>query len=378
MFSTRLCDVLGTEYPILQSGMGGVAGPDLVAEVCNAGGLGILAGVLTPPEVLRAAIRAVRDRTDRPFGVNLLLLDEVRSPLDATTFDPDTIATVHRALAPLRTRLGLPLVEGGPRSVPALVRPCLDVVLEEGVAVLSCGLGDPGPALNAELHAAGVKVVVMVTNAADARTVEANGADVVIAQGVEAGGHRSHFTKPAPDRLPDVSTLALVGEVVDAVSVPVVAAGGIVDGKGLLAALALGADGVLLGTRFLLTRESTAPEPHKKRLLEAMGADTVLTDAVSGRYARLLRNELTQRLGAPGVPTLPFPSQIMLSADIRAAAESDDAEALPLWAGQAAGRLQDLPWAADVVADLVAGAIAVLDRDLPARLRRSASSARDA
>jgi nitronate monooxygenase len=165
--------------------------------------------------------------------------------------------------------------------------------------------------------------------------------------------------------------MALVPEVVDAVSVPVAAAGGIVDGRGLVAALALGASGVLMGSRFLLTRESIAPEAHKKRILEQRGDETIVTDTISGRYARVLRNDLTEGYHLSGAPVLPFPSQLLASADVRAAAEQqDDADHLPLWCSQAAGRLQDLPWAADVVRDTITEAIALLAHGLPTRVRR--------
>ena len=171
----------------------------------------------------------------------------------------------------------------------------------------------PDMELSARLHDAGIRVVVMVTNRDDAVQVEANGADVIVAQGWEAGGHRSHFTKPAGDRLADIGTLVLVPEVADAVEVPVVAAGGVVDGRGLVAALALGASGVLMGSRFLLTRESTAPEAHKKRLLEERGESTLVTDRLTGRYARVLRNTLTDHYDNAAAnlgEALPFPAAV--------------------------------------------------------------------
>ena len=212
----------------------------------------------------------------------------------------------------------------------------------------------------------------MVTNRDDAVQVEANGADVIVAQGWEAGGHRSHFTKPAGDRLADIGTLVLVPEVADAVEVPVVAAGGVVDGRGLVAALALGASGVLMGSRFLLTRESTAPEAHKKRLLEERGESTLVTDRLTGRYARVLRNTLTDHYdnaaGSLGEAP-PFPAAYLLNADIFAAAmNAGEAEHLPLWAGQSAGRLNDLPWAADIIREVVHEARDLLQRTLPERV----------
>ncbi len=160
------------------------------------------------------------------------------------------ISAVHETLNPVRAQFGLPAKSDRPPTIPDLVAPALEVIIDERVPVFSAGLGDPGVDLSGRLHEAGIRVMVMVTNRDDAVRVEANGADVIVAQGWEAGGHRSHFTKPGGDRLGDLGTLVLVPEVTDAVEVPVVAAGGVVDGRGLVAALALGASGVLMGSRF--------------------------------------------------------------------------------------------------------------------------------
>jgi nitronate monooxygenase len=369
-FETALCPVLGIEYPVLQSGMGGVAGPELAAEVSNAGGLGILAGTLTPPDKLRQDIRDLRERTDAPFGVNLLMMPELLHPVSTELLTDDEVAAAQSALTPMREALELPAKATRPRTVPALIDACLDVIIDERVPVFSVGLGDPGSAVVDRCHRAGIRVVAMVTSVADARTVAASGVDVVVAQGLEAGGHRSHFTKPAAATAGDVGTFALVPEVADAVDVPVVAAGGIVDGRGLVAALALGASGVLLGSRFLATRESMAPESHKKALLERTGAETLVTDLWSGRYARVLRNTFVERFEANGTPPLPFPTQLLANADVRAVAEQqNDAEYLPLWGGQAIGRIRDLPWAGDVVRDLVDEARRLLAGGLSERVR---------
>jgi nitronate monooxygenase len=254
--------------------------------------------------------------------------------------------------------------------VPDLIPAALDVVREERVPVFSAGLGDPGPDVVAACHQVGTRVVAMVTSVADARAVAASGVDVVVAQGLEAGGHRSHFTKPAVGTGADLGTLALVPEVVDAVAVPVVAAGGIVDGRGLVAALALGASGVLLGSRFLVTRESIASDAHKKALLEGSGVETAVTDTISGRYARALRNKLTESYAGSGAPVLPFPAQYLANADVRAAGEAQgDADYVALWGGQAVGRIQDVPWAGDVVRQLVDEARHLLGGGLAARVR---------
>ena len=345
--------MLGTEYPIIQSGMSGVAGPELAAEVCNAGGLGVLAGLLVGPDALRAAIDEIRSRTDRPFGVNLLLLPEIWDPQPADQLDTDLIARVHAVADRIRHDVGLEPLTEPPPTIPQLVDAALDVIVEERVPVFSAGLGDPGPDVTSRLHDAGIRTVVMVTNADDARRVAASGADVVVAQGAEAGGHRSHLEAPTDPDLDELGTFALLQEVVGAVDVPVVAAGGVVDGRGLVAALALGASGVLMGSRFLVSRESSAPEAHKKRLLEASGDETIVTAGLSGRQARAVRNRMTDAWA--GVPDpLPFPAQYIINTGVYDIGDArHDADLLPLWGGQGVGRLDDLPWAADVVAATV-------------------------
>ena len=364
---TELCDVLGIEYPIIQSGMGGVAGPELAAEVCNAGGLGVIAGLLTGPDELRTAIRELRGRTDRPFGVNLLLLPEVWDPQPTSGLEAELVEHVHAVANPLRAELGLEPLTERPPTVPQLVDAALDVIVEERVPVFSAGLGDPGADVTARLHEAGIRTMVMVTNSGDARRVVDGGADVVVAQGMEAGGHRSHFEVPPDGGSGDLGTFVLVPEVVDVVDVPVVAAGGVLDGRSLVAALALGAKGVLMGTRFLATRESMAPEAHKKRLIEGRGEETLVTAGLTGRAARVVQNTVSD-VWAGATDLLPFPAQFLVNADVFRLGESGhDPEHLPLWGGQVIGQIADLPWAGDVVADTVRQAVGLLDDGIEVR-----------
>jgi nitronate monooxygenase len=368
---TALCDLIGVEYPILQSGMGNVAGPDLVAEVSRAGGLGILAGLNVPPDELRTRIRHVRGLTDRPFGVNLWLHTELRPPADPATISDDRLAAVHAVLNRFRARLGLPPSSKRPGAVPDIIAAEIEVLLEERPAVFSVGLGDPGSELVAHCHERGIKVVAMVATVEDARTVEASGVDAVIAQGGEAGGHRSTWVKrPTPDAA-NVGAMALIPQVVDAVTVPVVAAGGIADGRGLVAALALGATGILLGTRFLATRESMAPEFWKKALLEREGDDTTVTDAISGLWLRALRNTYIEEYRAANAPVLPPLLQTRAASDvIEEAARRGDGEYFPMLAGQGVGLVRDLPGAGEVVETIVREARAVLAA-LPRRVQLS-------
>ena len=366
---TALCDLLGMEYPVIQSGMGSVAGPDLVAEVSRAGGLGILAGLNVPPEELRGRIRQVRELTDRPFGVNLWLHTELRPPADPATIADDRLAAVHAVLNGFRTQLGLPARSERPGAVPDIIAAQVEVILDERPAVFSIGLGDPGPDLVLRCRAQGIKVVAMVATVEDARVVVESGVDAVVAQGSEAGGHRSTWVKrPTPDAA-SVGTLALVPQIVDAVPVPVVAAGGISDGRGLAAALALGAVGILLGTRFVATRESMAPEFWKKSLLEREGDDTTITDAFSGLWLRALRNSYTARYQTSGAPVLPPLLQTWAAQDIvEEARRRGEGEYFPMLAGQGVGLIRDLPGAGEVVETIVREARAVLT-GLPRRVR---------
>jgi nitronate monooxygenase len=360
---TPLCDLLRIDVPILQSGMGRIAGPELVAEVSRAGGLGILAGLGLPPDELRRQIRRVRELTDRPFGVNLWLHEELQPPRRASQIAAPAVAAVQRTLNQFRDRLELPRTESEPAAFPDLIAEAIDALVDERVAVWSIGLGSPEPAIVERCHRAGVLVMAMVATVGDARTVSAAGVDIIVAQGAEAGGHRSTWRKPSSPAAAAVGTLALVPQVVDEVPQPVVAAGGIADGRGVVASIALGAQGALLGTRFVATRESLAPAMYKASLIAASSDDTTVTDAFSGLYARALRNRFIADYEASGAPVLPGLLQSKAAEDIyMAAASRGDREYYPMWAGQSAGMVADLPGAGDVVRAIAAEAEATLAR----------------
>lgn len=359
---TRLCDALSIELPLLQAPMAGVAGADLVAAVSNAGGLGILPGAVMSPEELRSQIRAVRSMTSRPFAANLLLHSALQPPVDPSTVPDDVTRRINAALNTLRTKLGLRLVTDRPPRIPDTLDAALDVILEERVPVFSIGLGRPTAAQMDRCRRAGAKVIAMAATVADAVELSAAGVDVIIAQGSEAGGHRSTWTKRPTAQHAAIGTLALVPQVVGAVGVPVVAAGGIVTGRGLVAALALGASGVLLGTRFIATRESIAPDFYKQRLLQASGDDTVITDAFTGLYARVLRNEFTESYASSGAPVFPPLTQYVALSDITAAsAARGTGDFYPMYAGQGSGAVRDVPPASDLIARTMAEARACLE-----------------
>jgi len=359
---TTLCDRLGIEHPIVQSGMGGVAGPDLVAEVSRAGALGVIAGLNLPADKVREAIRAVQAVTDRPFGVNLFMPDQLRPPVDPATLPEQTVEAVQGTLNAFRRRLGLPTTTERPPAVPDLIPASFEVILEERPRVFSIGLGNPEPAMVQRCHERGIAVMAMVTTVDDARTVERAGVDVIVAQGAEAGGHRSTWTKPASVESVSIGTMTLVPQVVDAVRVPVLAAGGIADGRGLVAALALGAAGVLLGTRFVASREAATPEFQKKTLLEAEAQATTLTDSITGLWARYVRNVYTSEYDASGAPVFPALLQSRAAQDIFGhAAKQADPAWFPMPTGQSVGLVHDLPGAAEIVERIVREARGVLD-----------------
>jgi nitronate monooxygenase len=334
---------------------GGWTTPELVSAVSNAGGFGVLAGARVSPDRLREDIRAVRARTDRPFGVNFLLAPPEQGNRD--------VVAVQRFLDRFREELGLPLGKYELSLPPSQLEEQIEVVFEERVPVLSTALGDPEN-LVGQAHAEGMLVVSMVTTVEEAVLVVERGADIVVAQGAEAGGHRSTFELGPDGEASLVGTLALVPQVVDAVGVPVAAAGGIVDGRGLVAALALGADGVQMGTRFLLARESGAHPAYRERLLAATEEDTVVTPVFTGRPARGLRNRYVDAYLSAGSDPLAWPLQSAAAGDIyRASQNADNGDYSPLLAGQGLRTLKEnARGAGEIVEGLVAEAVGVLSR----------------
>lgn len=360
---TPLCELLGIEHPVLQSGMRRIAGPELVTEVSRAGGLGVLAGLQVHPAELREAIRAVRAATDRPFGVNLWLHEALQPPVDPSTVSTTTVVAVQTELDTFRKRLGLPSQSAPPPPLPDLVAEGVEVILEERVPVFSVGLGDPGKELSERCKERGIRVMAMACTVDDARALERSGVEVIVAQGSDAGGHRSTWIKRSSPQSASVGTFSLVPEIVDSVSVPVVAAGGIADGRGIVAALALGAQGVLLGTRFVATLESRAPTFFKELIVNGGADATRVTDVFTGLYGRAIRNRFLDEYEASGAPVLPPLLQSAAAMDVYAAsAASGNPDYFPMFAGQSMGIIRDLPRAGDVVRDLVRDAEAVRAR----------------
>jgi nitronate monooxygenase len=336
---TRLTELLGVRYPIVQAPMAG--GPntvELASAVSEAGGLGSLAGAMLSPDALREEIRALRRLTQRPFAVNVF------APLPPSEPDPAAVEAVRRELDVHRERLGLSPRD--PVPPPAwTVENQLAVVVEERVPVLSFTFGIP-PLDGLD----DVLLMGTATSAAEAVELERAGAHAVVVQGAEAGGHRGTFLDSFEDGL--IGLVALVPQVVDAVEVPVVAAGGIVDGRGIAAALALGAAAVQLGTAFLFCPESGASAAWRHALRER---PTVVSAAYTGRPARGARTTFIEELEA-GPPSAPYEVQRGLTGDFRRL----DGYGWYL-GGQAARAARELP-AAELVKTLVAETAAALER----------------
>jgi nitronate monooxygenase len=310
--------------PIIQAPMaGGGDTPSLVSAVCNAGALGFIGAAYLAPVQIAGAAHAVREQTDQPFGINLFAPSPAPEPLG-------NLEAALRNVAPFFAEMGLPFP-----SLPAggayAFEDQLAAVLDSGASCFSFTFGLlPETAVQA-IKTRGIFLMGTASTVDEAEALEELGVDAVIAQGSEAGGHRATFDPRAKPDL--IGTMALVPQIIDAVKVPVIASGGIMDGRGIKAALALGAIAVQMGTAFLTCDEAGVPENYKRAILQARENDTRITRAFSGRPARGIVNRFMNEIGEEDI--LPFPLQNALTRPLRtAAAKQGKAEFLSLWAGQ--------------------------------------------
>ena len=308
MLHTPLCELLGIRYPILQGGMAWIATAELSAAVSEAGGLGILGGGNAPPDYVRDQIHRTRQLTDKPFGVNIPL------------FSP-------------------------------YVDEVVEVCIEEEVPVVATGAGNPA-LIMPRLKEAGIKVIPVVASVALARRVEQMGADAIVAEGMESGGH-----------IGDVATFPLIPQVVDAVKIPVIAAGGIGDGRGLVAALALGAMGVQMGTRFICTTECIAHDNYKQALVRARDRSTMTTGHSIGHPVRALRNPMTrkfqelERKGVTEEEIIEFGT-----GKLRLAVEKGDMKQGSVMAGQICGLIHEVLPVRELIEGMIAQAQEVIEQ----------------
>jgi nitronate monooxygenase len=347
----RLTDLLKIDHPILQSPMAGAATPELAAAVSNAGGLGALGSAEMTPDQVRAAAANLRQRTNRPFNLNFFVGE-------APVTDPAVLARTRDRLRPWFHRLGL----GEPPATLPDLGPGFDdqrlaLLLDMRPAVVSFHFGLPPPDAVQALKAAGITLLCTATTVAEALVLQAAGIDAIIAQGYEAGGHRGSHQPTDPAQ--GVGTLALVPQIVDAVRLPVIAAGGIGDGRGIAAAFALGAAGVQMGTAFLSCPEAGTDAPRRALLARATETDTMVTDAFSGRSARAFRSAYALAMEAAREP-LPAFRQMYGLTDPLIETGQDEIASFHLY-GQAARLNRALP-AADLLRCLVLETQAALAR----------------
>lgn len=305
--NTRVSELLGTKYPVIQGGMAWVAEYHLAAAVSNAGGLGIIGAASAPPEVVREQIREAKKLTDKPFGVNVMLLN------------PNAAEVAQ-------------------------------IVIEEGVKVVTTGAGNPGKFMDA-WKTAGVVVIPVVASVAMAKMMERGGADAVVAEGMESGGHIGAQT-----------TMTLVPQVVDAVKIPVIAAGGIADGRGVAAAFMLGAQGVQLGTRFVVAEESIVHPNYKERVIKARDIDSEVTGMSTGHPIRVLRNQMSREYLKMEKEGASFEELEQLTlGSLRKAVIDGDVVHGSLMAGQSAGLVKKEQSCREIVEEIMTEADALLN-----------------
>lgn len=331
----RLQTLFGIVHPVLQAPMAGASTPAMAIAVANAGGLGALGCASMTAQQVQAAATEVAAGTRGPVNFNFFVHQEP----DFARYDP---STMKAAMTPYYAELGLGEPVSPTLGAPAFDDAMLETLLACRPKVASFHFGLPKPHAIEALKQAGVKLVGNATTVAEARALEAGGMDAIVAQGAEAGGHRGAFLAPAHEN--DMGTMALVPLVVDAVRVPVIAAGGIFDGRGVAAALMLGAAGAQIGSAFLRTPESSVSLLHKQALAETPDNETKLTRLFSGRAARSIRNRLVRELAGHEGDAAPFPAQRSVIAPLaKAAADRGSADFMQLWSGQAGLRAEAAP-----------------------------------
>lgn len=307
MEKNPICELLGIKYPVFQGGMAWIADASLASAVSNAGGLGLIAAMNSNGEQLRAEIKKARELTDKIFGVNLMLMS--------------------------------PYIEEA-----------VDVVCEEKIKVVTTGAGSPAPYME-KLKGAGVKVIPVVASVPLAVMLERMGVSAVIAEGCESGGH-----------VGDTTTMALVPQVVDAVSVPVIAAGGIADGRGMAAAFMLGASGIQMGTRFLTAEECTVHPNYKEKVLKAKDRDTIVTGKSLGHPVRALKNRMTRDFAEKELDpkTTPDELEAMGAGALRRAAKEGDVKTGSIMCGQIAGLVKEEGTCKEIIEGIVSDAYKLL------------------
>ena len=352
--NTKLCQLFNIRYPIFLAGMAGGPGTvKLAAAVSNAGGLGTIGAAYMQPNDIRSAIHQIRKLTKNTFAVNLF----VTSNFDYTS----DISEVQSELNKFRKVLGIPLPKEEGITSTCIFDEQFGILIEEKVPVISTAFGLLTDQMIAQANALGIRVVSMVTSVQEALLAEQAGCDAIVAQGTEAGGHRGTFNVKDKPTGHNIGTFALVPQIVDQVNIPVIASGGIMDGRGLVASLVLGAQGVQMGTRFLTSIESGAHIFYQEKLLKSTEVSTVITSSFSGRPARGIKNEFIEHWENTSIEPLPFPIQNTMTRDIRnAAALQNNTDYMSLWAGQGLRMLTSGQGAVEIIEEILEVARAIL------------------
>ena len=375
---TKLCEMLGIEYPIIAAGMGPTfigektgAPVELVVAVSEAGGLGVLGGSGFTVDGLREAIQEIKAKTNKPYGVDLLLPQklDVGGGLGQQNIKELPLSMILKTLPKphqdwvkkVKDELQLPDVEIMVRMNTTTMRPleAVKVCIEGKVPLFCAGLGNPG-FMVAEAHANGVKVLGITGNTKNARRMAQSGIDLLVAQGYEGGGHTGR-----------IGTMALLPQAIDAAyPVPVLAAGGIGDGRGLAAALAMGCIGVWVGTRFLATTEAGALPINKKRIIDSTDEDTRVSKAYTGKTLRASYNKFHDLWDGSGLEPLPFPTQVLISSGLLTSfIEGQKDDYVGGLAGQISGLIKEIKPARQVLEEMVEEAVDILTRRLPESVR---------
>ncbi|MEO6283146.1 MAG: nitronate monooxygenase [Dyadobacter sp.] len=353
---TRITQLLGIRYPILLGPMGGgFSTPELLAAVSNAGGLGSLGAYTLTPEQLLLADQTIKSLTDKPYNVNLWVSDV--DP-ELASYSAESLEKVKALFKPYFDSLNIALPELD-QNIPSKFDKQLEVLFKIKPAVFSFIFGIPSAEILNEARRLGIKTVGAATTLDEALALEEAKVDAIVAAGFEAGGHRPSFLKPAQDSL--TGTFALIQQLKARIKTPVIAAGGITDGKGIAAALTLGADAVQLGTAFLVTNESNATALHKEALLSEGSNYTVLSKSLTGRLGRMVRNTISENVPNQ-TPVLPFPLQTRLISPLREAAMAQGrTDMINFWSGQNPVRIK-LSKAGEIMQALVTETQAILQR----------------
>jgi nitronate monooxygenase len=344
---TTLQQLLGIDLPIVQAPMAGVQGSALAVAVSNAGGLGSLPCAMLGPDAMRIELRAIKAQTSKPFNVNFFCHTPPKPSAERENAWRTSLSSYYKEFG-----IDADKIPTGPGRMP-FSSEAADALSEFKPEVVSFHFGLPAADLLARAKGWGAKILASATTVEEARWLEAHGVDCIIAQGLEAGGHRGIFL--SDDLSTQVGTFALVPQIVREVKVPVIAAGGIADARGVAAAMALGAAGVQIGTAYLLCPEATTSAVHRAALKSEAARHTALTNLFTGRPARGIVNRIINELGPIGTNVPEFPLATSAIAPLRAKAESQgNGDFSPLWSGQNASGCKEIP-AAALTRELAAG-----------------------